>query len=97
MNHSEWQLIAQEFKFGFSEISIIPFDKGYCLSGKLLELLDCTILYSNRGFTLLMDGSAHNNDIFESMDSLLNAVSPRYRDAFHATLFTKLSDLPIDY
>lgn len=33
------------------------------------------------------------NEVFESVDSLLNAKSPLYRDAFHQQLSQKLSDI----
>ncbi|KAL2915515.1 hypothetical protein HK105_204917 [Polyrhizophydium stewartii] len=69
----------------------------------LLEGIWCIVRPTDTGFQLLsIEPAAHCDTntlasskrycgaVFESMDALLNSLSPRYRDKFHARLFRRL-------
>ena len=88
----EWEQVVNEYKFGLKRLSIVTWNGEYTLKIELLEGTPCSISFRN-GFQISVLDPKINGTIFESMDSLLDTCSPKYREAFQNKLAQKLEAL----
>jgi Protein of unknown function (DUF727) len=86
---SEWEQIRDEYSFGVQSVST----DGMGLKMTLLEGDEYTITFQGSGFRMTNVDNKFESKTYESMDALLNDVSPKYRDAVHKQLSEKLMSL----
>jgi len=80
MSREEVELISTEFKPYIQSLSLVSYPK---ISITTLEMTEYSILCSNAGFT-------YNGTTYETIQSLLDVISPMYRDKFAESLVERL-------